>query len=501
MDKQTAWKALSEALAEVHDLEAAGAVLGWDQTTYMPPGGALARGRQLATLGRLAHEKSVDPRIGDYLETLRPWEEDAAAEQAPLLRLVRRQYERARRVPPAFSAAVARHSAAAYDAWVQARPRADFAAVRPHLEHGLALSREYAGFFPEAEHVADPLIAAADHGFTAARIRPLFARLRQDLVSLLRRIAAADQVDDACLHQKLPGDRQIQLATDIAGDFGYDFERGRCDRTHHPFATAFSIGDVRITTRADDNHLEDGVFATLHEAGHGLYEQGIDPRWEGTPLASGTSSAVHESQSRLWENTVGRSLELWRHYFPRLQEAFPGSFDGVAVEAFYRAINKVQPSLIRVQADEVTYGLHIMIRFELELELLEGRLDVADLPVAWDERYAEYLGIQAPDASDGVLQDVHWYAGLIGGAFHSYLLGNVMGAQFYAAALKQHPEIPQETAAGRFGTLHGWLKEGIYCHGAGVDGDALVQRLSGQALDVQPYIAALEQKFAAIYRL
>ena len=501
MDQARALERLQEIVRRINDINSAAAVLYWDQATYMPPGGAEARGRQLATLGELAHSRFVDDEVGGLLETLHGFEDGRGPDDndAALVRLVRRRYGRLKRIPASFSAEVARHGARAYDAWTRARPADDFGAVRSHLERGLQLSRRLSGFFPEADHVADPLIGEADEGLGVGQVRPLFETLRPALVELLQRVAAAPQIDDACLHGDYPAAAQVEFAKGIAADFGFDFARGRCDLTHHPFATKFAVGDVRLTTRADDGHLEDGLFATLHEAGHGMYEQGADPALDGTPLSYGASSSVHESQSRLWENVVGRSLGLWSHYYPRLQEAFPEPLRGVSLEAFYAAVNKVQPSLIRVQADEVTYGLHIMVRFELELALLEGELEVADLPGAWRQRYGEYLGVEPADDRDGVLQDVHWYAGLVGGSFHSYLLGNVMNAQIYAAARAELPDLEGDIAAGRFGPLHGWLCHSLYRHGSKYTADELMQRVCGGPLRTEPYLAYLQGKFGAIY--
>jgi carboxypeptidase Taq len=265
--------------------------------------------------------------------------------------------------------------------------------------------------------------------------------------------------------------------------------------------TKFSLGDVRITTRVNERDLGDALFSTLHEAGHGMYEQGINMAYEGTPLAQGTSAGVHESQSRLWENIVGRSRGFWEHYYPRLQAIFPEQLGKIPLDTFYRAINKVQRSLIRVDADEVTYNLHVMIRFDLELELLEGRLEIRDLPEAWDERYETDLGIHAPDNRDGVLQDVHWYGGLIGGAFQGYTLGNILSGLYYAQALKAHPEIPSEIGRGKFDTLHSWMRDNIYTHGSKFTADELTEKVTGGPLRIDPYIDYLRTKYGELYSL
>ena len=282
---------------------------------------------------------------------------------------------------------------------------------------------------------------------------------------------------------------------------GYDLERGRLDKTHHPFCTKFAAGDVRITTRVRENHIGDALFSTLHEAGHAMYEQGVNAAYEETPLGSGVSLGVHESQSRLWENVVARSRPFWEHYYPALQRTFAHQLGSVPLETFYRAINKVEPSLIRTDADEVTYNLHIMLRFDLELELLEGRLRVKDLPEAWRAGMQAYLGVTPPNDRDGCLQDVHWYFGSIGGGFKSYTIGNVLSAQFFAAAVKAHPDISSEIASGQFGTLHGWLTDNIYRYGLTLTPGEIVTRATGSPMTMAPYLAYLRRKYGELYQL
>jgi carboxypeptidase Taq len=494
---------LKARLVEVNDLESASALLGWDQTTYMPPGGEQARGRQVATLGRLAHEKFTDSAIGTLLDDLRPYEESLPydSDDAGLIRATRRAYQKAVNVPSEFMARLYAHMAAGYDAWTRARPANDFSIVRDSLAQTLELSRQFAGYFPGYEHIADPLIDFADYGMKAASVRALFADLRAELVPIVHAIAAQPTADDSCLRQHFPENPQLAFGEQVIRRFGYDFQRGRQDKTHHPYMTKFSLGDVRITTRVRDNDLGDALFSTMHESGHAMYEQGIRMDFEGTPLASGTSSGVHESQSRLWENLVGRSLGFWQFFYPQLQQVFPEQLGGVPLDTFYRAINKVQRSLIRTDADEVTYNLHVIIRFDLELELLEGRLAVRDLPEAWRERYRQDLGITPPDDSDGVLQDVHWYGGWIGGAFQGYSIGNILSAQFFNCATQAHPEIGQQIAQGEFGTLHTWLKENIYQHGSKYTAPELVERVTGGPLRTEPYIRYLRTKYGELYAI
>ena len=494
---------LKQRLAEVNDLRSAAAVLSWDQTTYMPPGGAEARGRQMATLERLAHQKFTHPTIGRMLAELRSYEGSLPydSNEAALVRVTRRDYERAVKVPPSFIAKFSVHAAATYDAWVKARPANDFSSMRPLLERTLEYSRELANYFPGYDHIADPLIDFADFGMKAATVSALFADLRKELVPIVQAITSQPLADDACLRQHFPEAQQLSFGAEVVKRLGYDFGRGRQDKTHHPFCTTFSLGDVRITTRVKENDLGDALFSTIHEAGHAMYEQGIRRELEGTPLAHGTSSGVHESQSRLWENIVGRGRAFWRFFYPKLQAVFPSQLGNVPLDTFYHAINKVERSLIRTDADEATYNLHVMIRFDLELQLLEGKLAVRDLPEAWRERYKTDLGIAPPDDRDGVLQDVHWFAGQIGGVFQGYTLGNILSAQFYDAALKAHPEIPDQIARGEFATLHGWLEENIYQHGSKFTANEIVKRATGQLLTIEPYIRYLQTKYEELYRL
>ncbi len=494
---------LKTRLMEINDLNSAGAVLSWDQQTYMPPGGVAARGRQSATLARLAHEKLSDPAVGRLLDDLRPYEESLPPESddASLIRVTRRDYEETVNVPPEFIARLYKHASDSFSAWTQARPADDFEMTRPHLEKTIELSRQYADYFPGYEHIADPLINFADYGMKASTIKALFAKLREQLVPIMRAITEQEPADDTCLHQHFPEAQQWQMGEQIIRRLGYDFERGRQDKTHHPFMTKFSLGDVRITTRVKENDLGEALFSTIHEAGHAMYEQGIRMDFEGTPLAGGTSAGVHESQSRLWENLVGRSHAFWQFWYPQFQATFPEQLGSVELDAFYRAINKVQRSLIRTDADEVTYNLHVMLRFDLELEMLEGKLEPRDLTEAWHERYQHDLGIAPPDNRDGVLQDVHWFSGIVGGVFQGYTLGNILSAQLFEAATEAHPGIPAEIAQGQFGTLLGWLKEHVYQHGRKFTAPELIERATGGPLRIEPYVRYLRTKYGELYNL
>ena len=491
---------LKELLREVDDLQAAGSVLHWDQSTYMPPAGAAARGRQLATLSRLAHEKFTDDAIGHLLQELEPLVADLPYDDddASLIRVTRRGYDKAVKVPPAFTAELSSHCSASYDTWTRARPENDFAAVAPMLEKTVELSRRLAGFFPGYEHIADPLIDFSDYGMKASSVSALFAQLREELVPLVRSVTDRPAADNSCLRQRFPKAAQLEFGETVAGAIGYDFERGRQDETHHPFMTKFSTGDVRITTRFKEDDLAEGLFSTIHETGHALYELGVNPDFEGLPLCGGTSSGVHESQSRLWENMVGRSRAFWEYFYPPLQSVFGEQLGAVTADQFYRAINKVERSLIRTDADEVTYNLHVMIRFDLELELLEGGLSVRDLPDAWRERYRQDLGICSENDAEGVLQDVHWFGGIVGGAFQGYTLGNVLAAQMFEKAVAENPAITDQTAAGVFDTLSQWLEDQVYRHGSKYTAPELIERVVGP-LSIDPIIRYLREKFGALY--
>ena len=494
---------LKQRLREISDLNAADDVLYWDQATYMPEGGAGARGRQRAMLCRLAHERAVAPALGRLIDALAHHGESLPydSDDASLIRIARREYQKKIKIPPDHVARATAHSSASYDAWTRARPASDFVTMVPYLEQTLDLSREYSSYFAPYKHVADPHIDDADEGMTAASTRKLFAELKGQLVPMVRAICEQPAPDDSTLRQTFANAAQFDFALHVAECLGYDLKRGRLDLTHHPFSTRFSAGDVRITTRVSENDLGDALFSTLHEAGHAMYEQGISAMLDGTPLGQGVSAGVHESQSRLWENVVARSRGFWEHFYPLLQRIFAEQLSSVPLATFHRAVNKVARSLIRTDADEVTNNLHIMLRFDLENKLLEGRLRVKNLPEAWLAAMQAELGIAPSDDRDGCLQDAHWYSGYIGGRFQSYAIGNILSAQFYAAALKAHADIPGEVASGEFETLHTWLCDNVYRHGSKFVPNDLVKRATGEAINTGPYLDYLREKYGALYRL
>lgn len=494
---------LRARLLEISDLGYSAAVLSWDQSTYMPPGGAAARGRQKAMLSRLAHERLTDPGLGRLLDAVTPFAESLPADSdvACLVRVARRQHERAVKVPADFVARRSAAGSASYVAWTSARPANDFSTMRPHLERTIDLAREHARFFAPYDHITDPHIDRSDEGMTHATVSALFDELRAELAPLAKAICDQPPADDACLRGPFAEARQLDFSLQVIKAVGYDLDRGRLDKTAHPFCTKFSDGDVRITTRVREDDLGDALFSCLHEAGHALYEQGVAADLVGTPLGHGVSAGVHESQSRLWENIVGRSRGFWEHFYPAAQQMFPDQLGRVPLETFYRAINKVSRSLIRTDADEVTYNLHVMLRFGLETELLEGRLAVKDLPEAWRARMQADLGVAPLDDRDGCLQDVHWYSGWLGGGFQGYTIGNILAAQFFSAATTARPGVRDQIARGEFAPLATWLRDSIYRHGAKLPPAALVERVTGEPMRIGPYMAYLRSKYGELYRL
>lgn len=491
------WAELKRRSQEIEQIKGTIALLSWDQNTYMPVSATEARGRQLATLGRILHERKTDPLLRKLLEDLKAEAKEYPYEsfEASLYRIVKREVDQAVYVPSEFMARFYEHTASAHQAWVEARANDHFERVRPYLEKTLELSQEYANYFPGYDHIADPLIDRLDYGVKANVLKKLFSELRSQLVPLVDEVTSRAQTDVACLKQHFPKEKQLAFVKQLVEALGYDFTRGRLDLSPHPFMTKFAHHDVRITTRVKVHDLSEVLFSTIHEAGHALYELGIDQELEETTLDNGTSSGVHESQSRLWENIVGRSKEFWTHFYPKLVETFPSQLGNVSLDEFVGAINRVERSLIRTDADELTYNLHVIIRFDLELEMLEGKLAVKDLPDAWKSRYQSDLQILPPDDKDGVLQDIHWYMDFIGGMFQCYTLGNILSAQFYDSALQAHPQIPEEISQGKFDLLHGWLKENIYFYGSKLTADELVEKATGSALTTEPYIRYLKNKF------
>jgi carboxypeptidase Taq len=492
----TPFERLRQRLAEVNDLTKAATLLLWDQRVMMPPGGAPARAEALGTISRLAQERFIDTEIGRLLEELRGLEEssDYDSFEASLVRVTRRLYERATRVPPELVGETRRTAALSLAAWGPAREHSDFEQLRPHIEQLLELRHRYVACFEPADEAYDVLLDDYEPYMKTAEVRKIFEQLKDDLRPLIAEVAEAGEVDDSFLTGEFDPARQRELALEIARRFGYSEEEWRLDETPHPFMTSPGTSDIRLTTnfRADDLS---SLFATMHEFGHGVYEWGVDRSLARTPLGTGVSLGVHESQSRTWENLVGRSRPFWGWFYPRLQGAFAVQLGSVDEEAFYRAVNRVHPSLIRIDADELTYNLHIILRFELEQELIENRLAVADLPEAWNARVEEYLGLEVPDDAHGVLQDMHWAGGAFG-YFPTYALGNVISVQIWERAVEDLGDLDERFERGEFGDLREWLREHLYTLGAKYTPQETIERVTGSRIDAKPYVRYLREKLA-----
>ena len=500
---------LKTKLLEIHHLKDAAALLSWDQETYMPTGGGQARADQLATLQTLAHNQFVstdmesllahwiNPETGLVDSSHQGLDESTKA----LLRETWRDFSREKKLPSDFVTRLERECSLAQQVWTTARANNDFASFAPHLRTIVSLKQEEAQYLGFVDSPYNALLDTFEPGATMAQLTPLFATLREGLVSLLSRIREAPTPPtDDLLHQSFAHEPQLEFGRLVLTKMGYDFSRGRLDLSAHPFTTSFHPHDVRVTTRVFDKDLPSCLFSCIHEGGHGLYEQGLASANYGTALGEAISLGIHESQSRFWENCIGRSRPFWQYFFPLLQERFPEQLGSVSLDTFYRAINVVKPSLIRVEADEVTYNLHIMVRFEIELDLLENRVEVDQLPELWRAKMQEYVGITPDRDAEGVLQDVHWSFGAIG-YFPTYTLGNLYSAMLYDQALQVLPELPEQVAHGNLLPLKTWLGEQIHQWGRQYTSEELILRVTGQTLSAQPFLHYLEQKIGDVYRL
>lgn len=496
-------EALRPLLGELWDLTRAAAVLQWDMETHMPPGGVEGRGQQIATLRRLAHEGLTSPRLGELLERL---EQEAAglpedSYELCLARVLRRDRDQAVRIPPELVEEQSRAEARAQPIWHRARAESNWAIFAPAMRVNVDLARQEALALSDGGDPYDALLGLYDPGITAAQMREIFGELRRAIVPLVQAVAEQPEaVDDSFLRRDYDQAAQLAFALRTVEKLGYDLTRGRQDLSAHPFCTSFGVGDVRITTRAQRDWLPGCLYGSIHESGHAMYNQGIDPELERSPLGMGASSGVHESQSRLWENLVGRSRPFANWLLPDLRRTFPGLLNDVDAEAFYRAVNRVMPSYIRVEADEVTYNLHILLRFELETALLDGSLAVQDVPDAWNAKVAEYLGLPPPPDADGALQDIHWTSPTLG-TFVGYTLGNLIGAQLMETIRQALPDLDRQIQVGDFGPLLGWLRENVYRHGRKFTPNQLVERVTGRQLSAQPWVGYAQRKFSWIYSL
>ena len=495
--------ALLEKVNEIHDLQKASQLLSWDREVIMPKAADEIRVQQMATLRSFTHNVYISDEMGELIE-------EAAAElngaeydsnEASLVRYLEYDYEEQRKIPPDLVKRISVVSGRAYSVWREARENDDFESFRPWLEQVIELGQELAERFGYEDEVYDALLDKYERGAKTADVRATFEATKAAIAPLLEALQerGAD-IDDKFLHQEYDVERQKEFARYIAEAVGYDFDRGHLGTAVHPFATSFSRYDARITSRWYPDFINPSLFGTLHESGHAMYEQGTHPDLARTPLARGTSSGIHESQSRMIENIVGRSRGFWRAHFPRLQELFPDALGDISSEQFFRAVNKVQPSLIRVEADELTYNLHIILRFELEQDFINGDLSAAEAPAAWNDKMRDLLGIVPPTDREGILQDIHWTRPSFG-YFPTYALGNLYAAQFYAAAREHAPAVDAELEAGKTSALLSWLRENVHQHGRKFTPAEIVKRATGQRLSHEPFVEYVTEKFSDVYRL
>ena len=501
---------LSARLLEIQRINSAASVLSWDQETYMPAGGGGARADQIATLQGIAHQtlvssdterllgRCIDLHTGLPLEEDGElWDESSRAQ----LREVWRDYDRAKKLPSDFVMRLSRECSLAQQVWVEAKAQSNYRMFLPNLRRVLSLKREEAQLLGFQDSPYNALLDVYEPGLAIAALRPLFARLKAQLVPLLKNIQASTaQIDDGFLYHAYDQARQMEFGRLVLIAMGYDFEKGRLDLSAHPFTTSFHPSDVRVTTRVQEYDLLSCLFSCIHEGGHGLYDQGLDPAHYGTPLGEAVSLGIHESQSRMWENCVGRSRAFWRFFYPILQATFHHQLRAVDAEQFYKVINRVKPSLIRVEADELTYNLHIMLRFEIEQDLIEGKTNPEELPDIWSHKMKKYLGVVPSNDGEGVLQDVHWSMGSFG-YFPTYTLGNLYAVQFYDQAKLEIPNIEDEIAAGQLMILRRWLGQKIHRWGRMFIPDHLSQRVTGVSLSPEPFLRYIDRKYGELYRL
>ena len=496
---RASFEELQRRLREITDIGKAMSLLGWDQQVMMPRGGAPLRAEQFATLGRIAHDKFTSPEVGRLLEELHDFGEQHEYDsyEASLIRVVSRDWEKARRVPSDLRAEISRSAALANPVWIDARKNNDFGSFLPVLRTNLDLRKRYIECFDVEDEPYDIVLDDFERGMKTAEVRQLFDYVKEHQAPLVKEVAA-QAADEKPAPREFPLELQKRFELEVIRKFGYTDDCWRLDPTVHPFASGTGTTDIRLTTRYFPHNL-DGLFATMHEFGHGLYERQVDPALERTPLARGVSLGMHESQSRMWENLVGRSLPFWRHFFPRLQETFPDALRGYDADRWYREVNTVEPSLIRVEADEATYNLHIILRFELEQAMLADEFPLEQLPEEWNRRIWDYLGIEVPNDTEGVLQDVHWSGGSIG-YFPTYALGNLIGAQIWEKVTADLPSLHAEFEQGEFGSLRDWLREHLHHHGRKFTPGETLERVVGTSqIDPEPYVRYLREKLAAIY--
>lgn len=495
-----AFEKLSREYRDIATLGTCEAILSWDEVTYMPQGGATHRANQKALVAGLFHKKATSPEIGKWLSELESSDlVNNGNPQAANVRELRRQYNKMVKLPESLVTEITRVTSLAHPIWVEARKNNDFKSFLPSLEKIVELSRQKAEAIGYKEEPYDALMDDYEPNTTSKQVEKVFTALRADLVPVLEKIMGGSRKSPVeIVERKYPTASQQAFSELAAKAIGYNFASGRLDVTTHPFCTQIGPGDVRITTRYNENRFNDAFFGVLHEAGHGIYEQNLKTEEFGLPTGEACSLGIHESQSRMWENFVGRSLAFWQHFFPEARKAFPEALGKVSVDDFYFAVNDVRPSFIRVEADEITYNLHIMLRFEMELALIRGDLKAADAPAAWNEKFKHFFGLDVKNNAEGCLQDVHWSAGLFG-YFPTYALGNLYAAQFFAQADKDLGGLNAQFRRGAFEPLRKWLTEKIHVHGRRYPSPELVQRVTGKPLSAEPLIKYLKEKFYPLY--
>lgn len=498
-DSKTLYSAYKSTTQKAADINNASAVLGWDQETYMPPKSAEFRGRQLATLASMAHEMLTSEDYGNLLHELSQ-AKDLAENEQHNIRLSLEDYEKNRKLSPEFVEELSRQTSECFNLWIAARKKNDFGVYAPSLGKMIALKRTQADLYGYTAHPYDALLDDYEKGATVAMLDPLFNGVREQLPKLLNQIKARPQVSNECFHRHFPKQDQWDFSLEVLRSMGFDFEAGRQDYSEHPFTTSFAPTDVRVTTRVDENNYASMLWSCIHEGGHGLYEQGLPESEYGLPLGAAASLAIHESQSRFWENCIGRSLDFWKYFYPLLQKHFPEQLSNVAVEDFFKAMNRVEPSLIRTEADELTYHFHVMIRYEIEKTLIDGSLGLNSIPATWNRLYQQYLGITPPDDKTGVLQDVHWSHGSFG-YFPTYSLGSFYAAQFFGQAQKEIKNLHDQITNGSFGTLLQWLREKVHRHGRRYTSEELCMLITGQKLDPSSFFEYAGRKYNAVYGL
>ncbi len=479
------------------------AVLEWDQQVYMPSQGSKVRGETMAYLAGQLHHKLVSKEFAQQLKLVRQLADDKKLndKQMAIFKEVDRVYQRQRKLPQEFVEELAKSTAVAHHKWAEARQQSNYKLFLPYLKHIVELKQQEANYVGFKESPYDALLDTYEPGLTSAQLDEIFAPLKEFLIPFIKKIKRAkNKFNSRMIIGKFPLDKQQQFLKELNDQIGFSYETGRLDSSTHPFTTSFHPEDVRITTRYDERDIQYAIFSDIHEAGHAFYEAGLPPEHFGTPLAESISLGIHESQSRMWENQIGRSKQFWQHFYPLLRKYFPKPFKLIKLNDFYRVINNVQTSLIRTESDEVTYNLHIIIRYELEKDLIEGKIKVEDLSKLWNSKIKQYLGITVPKDAKGVLQDVHWSGGSIG-YFPTYSLGNLYSAQFFAAVQKTIPNLYDQIADGNFKSIHQWLHKNIHQHGKFYTADQLVKKVTGESLNSKYFVEYIKNKYSELYQL